>query len=113
MIFFQCAPLIHHAGHISFWGHRLVGLAVAPRMPRNPSWRVILGVMARWSAKAGGHGVHYALAVPPVGRGSQGRRLVGGNVRVRASRVAVIVDGERAEAAACACRPGVEPHRRR
>jgi hypothetical protein len=62
---------------------------------------------------AGGHRAHYALAVPPVGRCSQGRRLVGGNVRVRASRVAVIVDGERAEAAACACRPGVEPHRRR
>ena len=62
---------------------------------------------------AGGHRAHYALAMPPVGRCSQGRRLVGGNVRVRASRVAVVVDGERAEDAACACRPGVELHRRR
>ena len=59
MIFFQRAPLIHHAGHISFWVHRLVGLAVAPHMPCSPAWSVVLGVMARWSAEAGGHDVHH------------------------------------------------------
>ena len=58
MIFFQCAPLIHHAGHISFWGHRPVRLAVAPRMPRSLAWSAVLGVMARRSAEAEGRGVH-------------------------------------------------------
>ena len=58
MIFFQCAPLIHHAGHISFWVHRLVGLAVAPRMPCSLAWSIILGVMAWRSAEAEGRGVH-------------------------------------------------------
>ena len=58
MIFFQCAPLIHHAGHISFRGHRPVRLALAPRMPRSLAWSVVLGVMARWSAEAEGRGVH-------------------------------------------------------
>ena len=45
MIFFQCAPLIHHAGHISFWGYRPVRLAVAPHMPRSLAWSAVLGVM--------------------------------------------------------------------
>ena len=58
MIFFQRAPLIHHAGHISFWVHRLVGLAVAPRMPRSLAWSAVLGVMARRSAEAEGHDEH-------------------------------------------------------
>ena len=52
MIFFQCAPLIHHAGHISFWGHRLMRLAVAPSMPCSLAWNVVWGVMARRSAEA-------------------------------------------------------------
>ena len=58
MIFFQCAPLIHHAGHISFWGHRPVRLAVAPCMPCSLAWSTVLGVMARRSAEAEGRGVH-------------------------------------------------------
>ena len=58
MIFFQCAPLIHHAGHISFRGHRPVRLAVAPHMPCSLAWSAVLGVMARRSAEAEGHGVH-------------------------------------------------------
>ena len=58
MIFFQCAPLIHHAGHISFWGHRPVRLAVASRMPCSLAWSAVLGVMAGRSAEAEGRGVH-------------------------------------------------------
>ena len=57
MIFFQCAPLIHHAGHISFWGHRPMRLAVASCMPCSLAWSAVLGVMARWSAEAEGRGV--------------------------------------------------------
>ena len=58
MIFLQCAPLIHHAGHISFWGRRPGRPAVAPRMPCRLAWSVVLGVMARRSAEAEGRGVH-------------------------------------------------------
>ena len=58
MIFFQCAPLIHHAGLISFWGHHPVRLAIAPRMPRSLAWSAVLGVMARRSVEAEGHGGH-------------------------------------------------------
>ena len=58
MIFFQCAPLIHHAGHISFRGYRPMRLAVAPCMPRSLAWSIVLGVMARRSAEAEGRGVH-------------------------------------------------------
>ena len=57
MIFFQCAPLTYHAGHISFRGHRLVGLAVVPHMPRSLAWSAVLGVMARRSAEAEGRGM--------------------------------------------------------
>ena len=58
MIFFQRAPLIHHAGHISFWGHRLVRLAAAPCMPCSLAWSAVLGVMARRSAEVEGRGVN-------------------------------------------------------
>ena len=58
MIFLQCAPLIHHAGHRSFWGHRPVRLAVAPRMPRSLAWSTVLGVMALRSTGAEGRDVH-------------------------------------------------------
>ena len=58
MIFLQCAPLIHHAGHISFRGRRPMRLAVAPRMPRSLAWGVALYVMTRWSAKDKGRDAH-------------------------------------------------------
>ena len=58
MTFFQLAPLIHHAGYVGLRGDHLVDLAVAPRMPRSLAWSAILGVMARRSAEAEGHGVH-------------------------------------------------------
>ena len=57
MGFFQCALSIHHVGHISFWDHSPTVLAVVPHIPRSSAWSVILRVMARWPAKAEGHGV--------------------------------------------------------
>ena len=58
MIFFQRAPLIHHAGHVSFWGQRPVRLTVAPYMPCSLAWSAVLGVMAQRSTEAAGHGGH-------------------------------------------------------
>ena len=58
MVFFQCALLIHHVGHISFWGNRPVGLAVVPHTPCSSAWSVVLGVVAWWAAEAEGRGVH-------------------------------------------------------
>ena len=58
MVFFQCALLTHHVGHISFWGHRHAGLAVVPYMPCSPAWSIFLRVVAWWSTEAEGRGVH-------------------------------------------------------
>ena len=58
MIFFQCAPLTHHAGHISFWGHRPMGLTKVPYAPRRPARSAVLRVVAWWPTEAEGRSVH-------------------------------------------------------
>ena len=58
MVFFQCALSIHNVGHIGFWGHRPMGLAIVPYAPRSPARSTVLRVVAWWPAEAEGRGVH-------------------------------------------------------
>ena len=58
MVFFQCALSIHNVGHIGFWGHRPMGLAIVPYAPRSPARSAVLRVVAWWPAEAEGRGVH-------------------------------------------------------